>query len=537
MARPIKPTPILYGEDAVRFEERMKNANGFMTLVLMSLFLTGCSVARYNNYIASPLPVDKLQKDVNEAQKFLYNYQPDLDWYISTDSLNAEFDALRNTIAAPMTSKEFFDKLVPVIYSVRQGHDRLRQALPKYTHRQNTALKKVKEPMAQFTYTIDNNRLFILKNQSADSSIKTGTEIIAVNGESTPEIVQKSYALFTSDGYNTTFYPRYAAKNFSKIYRTIHPEWMDSVCLLLQYGKINREVYVKPLKLSNKKSKVRKDVKAIKSGYDSSTGEYSHTLTFLTGDSSIALLKISSFVFNNPFELSSFYEKCFTALFAAKTKTLIIDLRNNPGGEILEVRSLYAYLADSAFIFTDKGKVTSPFSCAFHGKSLSTLISRKSVLFKTIATIVYPLYYGITSIIALSSVSKKQDGNYYYSIFSSKLKQPEKKRFAGKVYVLANGGCFSASCLLLSNLQGSKRAFVVGEETGGAYNGTVAGQMVTKTLSASKLKLTIGLLSLRPYYQTNSEGRGIFPDKEIVPDMEHQINRQDTELEWVMSQK
>jgi len=25
MARPIKPTPILYGEDAIRFEERMKN--------------------------------------------------------------------------------------------------------------------------------------------------------------------------------------------------------------------------------------------------------------------------------------------------------------------------------------------------------------------------------------------------------------------------------------------------------------------------------------------------------------------------------
>jgi len=25
MARPIKPTPILYGEDAIRFEMRMKN--------------------------------------------------------------------------------------------------------------------------------------------------------------------------------------------------------------------------------------------------------------------------------------------------------------------------------------------------------------------------------------------------------------------------------------------------------------------------------------------------------------------------------
>ena len=27
MARPIKPTPILYGEDAIRFEMRMQNVN------------------------------------------------------------------------------------------------------------------------------------------------------------------------------------------------------------------------------------------------------------------------------------------------------------------------------------------------------------------------------------------------------------------------------------------------------------------------------------------------------------------------------
>jgi C-terminal processing protease CtpA/Prc len=41
-----------------------------------------------------------------------------------------------------------------------------------------------------------------------------------------------------------------------------------------------------------------------------------------------------------------------------------------------------------------------------------------------------------------------------------------------KIYVMINGGSFSASSLISSNLKTPKVTFV-GEETGGAFNGTV----------------------------------------------------------------
>jgi C-terminal processing protease CtpA/Prc len=44
--------------------------------------------------------------------------------------------------------------------------------------------------------------------------------------------------------------------------------------------------------------------------------------------------------------------------------------------------------------------------------------------------------------------------------------------FKGKIYVMINGGSFSASSLISSNLK-LKRVTFVGEETGGAFNGTV----------------------------------------------------------------
>ena len=68
------------------------------------------------------------------------------------------------------------------------------------------------------------------------------------------------------------------------------------------------------------------------------------------------------------------------------------------------------------------------------------------------------------------------------------------------------------------------------------HNGTVAGKMLTKTLPVSKLKLTVGLQVIQPLCKSDIEGRGIFPDKEIVSTIEDCIKQQDIELEWIMSQ-
>jgi len=494
----------------------MKLNSNALLLIVTSLFLTGCSTTLYNTRFTSPLPVEELKKDVDVSQRILVKYKPRLDWYITTDSLIAKFDSLRNSIDAPITSGAFFEKLSPVIYAVKQGHDRLRPALFKPTSQQKAISKGKKASIAQFEYMIDHNRLFIAKNLSPDSTIQAGTEIIAINGESAQQILQKSYSLFTSDGYNTTFFPRFTAVNFQKIYATMYPEWKDSIRFSFQCGENVREVYVKAAKGNTMQKKPDARI-----------------LSFLTPDSTIALLKISNFSSGT---YMTFYRKSFATIIAAKTQTLVIDLRDNPGGSLSEVAYLYSFLTDSAFVFTDKAEITSPFITAFQGKSLSNRLSGKPIAQKIVITILYPITYPIFSVIDLLSISKNQNGKYCYSFAASKTKQPNKNHFTGKIYVLANGGSFSASCILLSNLQGSKRAFVVGEETGGAYNGTVAGLMITKTLPASKLRLTVGTMVIQPYYKSEIEGRGIFPDKEIIPTIENRVNQQDPALEWIMDQ-
>jgi hypothetical protein len=61
----------------------------------------------------------------------------------------------------------------------------------------------------------------------------------------------------------------------------------------------------------------------------------------------------------------------------------------------------------------------------------------------------------------------------------------------------------------------------VGEETGGAFNGTVKGFMPVVELPHSELKNR--LMMMAPHHKTEIKGRGIFPDKEIIPTLEDRL--------------
>ena len=100
--------------------------------------------------------------------------------------------------------------------------------------------------------------------------------------------------------------------------------------------------------------------------------------------------------------------------------------------------------------------------------------------------------------------------------------------------MLIDGGSFSASSIISTNLMGSQRATFVGEETGGAFNGCVAGIMPVFVMPHSKIPVKFGLGVIRPYYKSPVDGRGIMPQVEIKPTLQDRINGKDPELEWVI---
>ena len=498
------------------------------------LFIQCTSVKEHNAHLNDLIAENDLKADVDYTYKKLQRLQPKLYWYISKKELDYKFDSLKSTITKPITSFEFYKKLSPVVASVRQGHLTTSPSKKMLSKAEIKALKdKGTSPFSQFDFEIINDKMYVIKNKSDNKTIQIGAEVVAVNGKKVSELTAGYYALFTSDGYNKTFKRKRMSYMFPAFYNNENGiqdsinytfkqnDSLHVICIkrkkieLLKSNKTKTKVAVIILDAKQKK-KVKKDKSTY--GYDENTKTNNREFKFIEKDSSVALLTIKHFDLGKP---SRFYEESFGKMQLNQTKTLIIDLRNNPGGSLNEISHLYSYLSDSTYVFLDPYEVTSK----------TTLVEKTPFSeFSLLAKIVIMPFYAP---VVFFKVHKKENG-YYSSNQQSKPRTINSNAFKGKVYVMINGGSFSASSIISSNLKGSKRATFVGEETGGAYNGTVAGIMPTIKLPNSKIKIKIGLLVVAPFYKTTLEGHGIFPDKEIIPTIADYASGKDPELNWIL---
>ena len=502
------------------------------------LFFVQCaSIKEHNKHLNDMISADKLKSDVDFTYKKLQELHPNLYWYISKKNLDYKFDSLKSTIKQPLTPLAFYKNLSPVVSAVRQGHTFAYPPEKLMTKKETKALlKKGTGPFSQFDFDFINDKLYIIKNKSYDKSIKAGTEVITVNGIKPIDLIQEYNQYYCSDGYNSTLKTRSSGKRFSSFFTTQNGI-KDSLTYNFKFNDSLKVITIRRHKEDTAKKRVKKipikltaldriKSRAIKkkkrvNGYYSIEKNYNRNLHFLEKDSSVAVMKIRSFKIG---DYKTFYRESFSKIAGNQSKTLILDLRNNGGGRVTEIADLYSYLADSTFVFLDKSEVVSK-SSLFKGAYLQG----GSFGFKALKAIFSPILYSYL----LLTVHKNQNGKNYYAT-QTKPHKVSKNGFKGNIYVLINGGSFSASSIISSNLKGSKRAYFVGEETGGAYNGTVAGFMPRVKLPNTGIQIRVGLMYIASPFKTTLEGHGIFPDKQIIPTIEDRIKENDPEMNWTL---
>lgn len=512
-----------------------------LVYVLAMIILGSCaSVKKYNQTITTPRTPEQLKADVDYTYKKLKKLHPELYWYITKDRLDYKFDSLKTTITEPMTSNEFYFKISPVVASVRQGHLRMIPVTPRMTRREYKAYsKKGGSQLSKFEYEVFDNRLFIMKNNTKDSTIRRGSEVVGLNGIKPQELFARFGPTITSDGFNQTYFPKAYARQFDS-YFYVQTGVRDSLVYTLNFDDSIRVVTLKhemgdtsrtagkaerKEEVDKKKPKQPARAEAKKrriQGYNKQTQRYSKNLYYPDPDSTVAVLDINDFSLGH---FKKYYREVFRTLDTSKVKALVLDLRGNPGGRLRDICVLYSYLTDSVYRFVDRIESTTRTSYI-----LGHLSGNMPFAFKALNCTV-----GLPFVLGQLTHVRKENGRFYYSISESRWKQPNPNRYRGKLYVLIDGGSFSASSIISSNLKGSGRAVFVGEETGGAHNGCVAGRMPTYTLPNSKLMIRIGLGVVAPFYKVNTLGRGIMPDVEIKPTIQDRIKGSDPELSWVLN--
>jgi C-terminal processing protease CtpA/Prc len=516
-------------------------------IVVIALLLVNCtSVEKYNYKLAQPISVDKLQQDIDYTQHKLEKLYPNLYGYISKEKLDFKFDSIREVVNKPMTSSEFYFVISPVIASVRQGHMTMTPPSKKLSKKEAKRLKKMGDgPLSQFTFEWENNKLFVIKNKSKKKNINLGSEVVSINGVAPQTLFNKYRKSVTSDGYNETYIRKGFNKRFS-LYITNEIGVNDSLTCVFKHKDstfstvISRNIRDKKevskgkivqkdsVKVASKKTvdkaklKLERKYKRIY-GYNALTNEYTKSLKFVKSDSTIAVLKVKNFTEGS---YTKSYKAIFDSIKQHYIQNLIIDIRDNPGGRVADAVNLYSYLTDKDFVILQPAKVTSKTSLFKWG-----LFRELPAVAYPFAAIAYPFYMGFSYFKTI----KKADGTYEYRLVGSRKSKFAPNNYKGKIYVLINGGSFSASCILSASLKGNPNVTFVGEETGGAFNGTVAGIMPVVDLPNSKIPLRLGLMDIRTINQTEVEGRGIFPDVEIPLTVEDKVKNSDPQLDWIMN--
>lgn len=523
-------------------------------LFISSIIICSCgSIEKYNQAVTQLHPVEDLHDDIDAVYKQLKRNHPHLYQYTPQETLDFKFDSLKSAIRTPMDSRAFYKQLAQVTKYVGQGHMSIAPPNTKFNKQEEKEFKDMRFDINYLDFEYIDNKLIIVDVLNKDS-VLINAEVLKIENETPQDLIKEYKRTIASDGYNTTFHNRVAGKRFMRYY-TRDKGRLDSISFTLKNAdstfikKYKREKIKKPLKdslttdslvkdttpiikLTRAEKKVKKKEAKKLYKHNSKYGRipvphlkdvdiYTRNLNFVGKDSTVALIKIRGFTNGN---YKAFYDEAFTTLDSLKTENLIIDVRNNFGGRLAEIDYLYSYLTDQKYtlINISESKTRTPF--------LKSLMSNsKSAGTKIIAGLLSP-------IIAPAEFlrSSKNDGKLQYKLKSAKEKDPKSLNFKGKIYVLINGNSFSASSVLSTQLDGDNRATFVGEETGGAYNGTVAGMMKIYTLPNTKIKASIGLLHIDSKHKTPIDGYGVKPDVEILPTYEDRLNHIDPELQWVL---
>lgn len=477
--------------------------NKIKILVLStSLVFSSIHIIAQSTEIAKDLLVaEKLKEDFNLLRSKLETSQPGLYLYISKDSLDMVFDAIAKSIDKPMTAIDFYRKIAILNKFIRNGHTRI------WPPDSFDKLIETSLPRFPFDIYIEDGKMLVLNNNSLDERIQPGTIIKSINGELAESIFQKLVDGRFRDGFNKTYPVAQVSRNFSFYYaRHIATPLSFKVNLISPDGTI-QDVVIQGLTnleiRKNRQSRFGDKYNRFTEEWDSWIARKEPALLFdIKGD--VATMTIRTFyrpiIKENGQDPEYFLFTSFQQIEKTKVNHLIIDLRNNLGGDDLIGMKLISYLYDSSYLF-----------------------------YKRMSSIVEP------------DMKFVKNGNEYEILGNKNVAQkfkpitPSKNAFKGKVYVLTDGYSFSATGELIGHLKNINRAIFIGEESGGNPVQFAGGATLDVVLPTSKNGITIPLHQIEMNVKQQNNGHGIVPDYIIRPTLVDILASKDLEMEFAFT--
>ncbi len=477
--------------------EKIHRSKGFVHSILygiVCLCFFSCKTGSVQYDVNRRLSATELTEDFSILKGALEANHPSMYWYTSKDSIEWAFNTVLNSITDSMNEQTFRNKLAWAVSKIRDGHTTVR-----FSRRYNNAISKSKLPVFPLALKAWKDSLVVLASAFRGDSVFTrGTIILSINDRSPREILDSMFQFISTDGYADNFKNQVVSFNFGVHYANafgldslhkisfVDSNGMQRTVMIRNYDPKTDTVSRKgrrPAPVVVPTRRERKDAERL--------SRRSITIDTPLNTAYIRLATFSSG------KLKQFFRRSFRTIHKQGISNVVLDLRENGGGNIMNSTRLTQYLVDKPFKLAD---TVAAISRRFrYGDYIRPSLAYKISMFFT-------------------SRRKRADGRYHFAYFENKTFKPKKKHhFNGDVYLIQGGYSFSATTLFINSIKGQQNVTVVGEETGGGSYGNSAVHLPQIILPNTKIRVVLPIYRLVMDASKPKTGRGIFPDILVDP--------------------
>jgi hypothetical protein len=465
------------------FSIKLSQKKLIIGMVTLSSFfhLTGCS-----SPYSIRLSEKQLKEDLGLAFESIEQIHPNMYAYTTEEDFSRFREQLYNKAGQSMTRLEFYKALAPVVASLKNGHTFISPPCEEFLEYTGKGGK-----IFPVEFYMDKTSVF-LKNYSGPMELPLGGEVIAIDDQNTKDYLVKFAGYFPSE--HKTYNIGHLQEDLP-FYLWLEKDKHKSLNLKIRSQETIKDFDIKPLSYRE----IAKLSKKVKNHSKEETTSRKPYLYRYLNEYETGLIKFDSFDNLNEFE--KFLEKPFGDIQKQNVKNLIIDIRNNPGGDSRLGDALLGYLTDKPFRQWEKGEV-----------KLSPQVFDAEPGLKQR----YP-EAKIGSIKSFKFLPINPGNNPL--------------RFCGRTFVLTGTRTASSAMSFAATVKHYRIGVLIGRET--EDTPVNYGHCVYIELPNSKLELSVACKHF-VCVGSKDDGRGVLPDYEVLDKPEDMAKDIDTVLQFTL---
>ncbi len=430
-----------------------------------------------------------MQADIQLLKTLLEKNHPAYTWYTPQDSLDYYFEKALDRLADSQTIRQYKNNIAWYVSKIKCGHTSVRS--PAHYSK---FYEQFRQPLIPLFLKAWRDSLVVVSVMNNNDSILTrGTIVNSINGLPANLILDSMRQFISADGNANNLKDQLISFGFPFAYRNTFDtansyliQFTDTIGNMGQTTVLN----YRPDSSSRQKTIASKKQPHTIKRLQRLRSVRNYTIDTAT---STAFLKLTAFEASR---MRFFYKQFFKTIDDLSLKNVVIDLRENGGGNIDLSNALLRYLKKNSFTFADS--VSAVRRNFYKGRYIHPGWFYSAVMFFT--------------------SSKKSDGRFHFSALENHNITPKKHyHFDGNIYVVQGGFTFSAAASLVSHLKDQQNVTLVGEETGGGYYGNSAVHIPVIKLPRTKVKISLPLYKIVMDSTRQKTGKGIMPDVIVGP--------------------